>query len=168
MKNSKSYYHITPIENLHSILQSGLNKNGDGIFLVDTVNQFVIDSICLNQICSRNVELLKISPDGLGEVSKDNVTEITKHHQFYTKQKKIKPEFIEVYAVFQITEDDVLENKVEYFKTIGLNYTKDQVRKIIEFLKTTNKDLQEGNLTVDQANILSDKFNEEMSSWLNP
>jgi hypothetical protein len=165
MKNTKSYYHITPIENLQSILQSGLIRNGYGIFLVDTNNQFVIDSICLNQIFSRSVAILKISPDGLSEIYKDNVSEITKYHQFYTKQKKIKPEFIEVYAVFQITEDDVLENKVEYYKTIGLNYTKDQVRKIIEFLQTTNKDLQEGNLAVDQANILSDKFNQEMSSW---
>lgn len=168
MKNTKSYYHITPIENLQSILKSGIKKNGDGIFLVDTNNQFVIDSICLNQICSRNVALLKINPEGLDEIYKDNVVEITKHHQFYTKQKKIKPEFIEVSTVFQITDDDVLENRIENYQINGLNYTMDQVQKIIYLQSTTNKLLLDGTLTVEQANILCKKFNEEMSSWLIP
>jgi len=168
MENSKSYYHITPIENLQNILKSGIKKNGYGIFLVDTNNQFVVDRICLHQIFTRNVALLKISPDGLGKIYKDNVAEITMEHQFYTKQKRINPEFIEVYAVFQITDEEVLENQVEYNRIIGLNYSKDQVRKMNEFLRTTNKLLLEDSLTVDMANTLTDKFNEEMSAWLNP
>lgn len=113
------YYHITPLDNIDSILEKGLLAQADiKIFLF--TNLLVASSIAVNQ-CGipqgDEFAVFEIRSDGItADVVNDNVVESTAMYQFYIQQDVVKPEFIKLlYRDELLQEDDLKLYNEEYF-----------------------------------------------------
>ncbi|MCX6254847.1 MAG: hypothetical protein NTV31_10275 [Bacteroidia bacterium] len=149
----KYYYHVTSIKNLKRIKAKGLINDGEGIFLIDTDDLFVIQHISFTQIFCREVCVLRINAKGItGKICHDNVAEITKRHQFYIKQKRIKPEFIEVHVEFKLNDEDLIDFKMKDNEICGIKMSRNEVREEIEYLRKMNALLSEGKIKISDLN----------------
>jgi hypothetical protein len=90
---TKTYYHISPIENKDSILIEGLKSEQKEIFVSDCEEQLI--HIAHSQIFTLEYSVFEILPSGInGNIEWDNVAEMGAKHQFIIEQNLISPEHI--------------------------------------------------------------------------
>lgn len=122
------YYHITPIENIESIKSNGIINNGEGIFVIDTDDLYVIQHVSLSQIFCDKIAVFKIDVNGFrGKRYHDNVAELVSRHQFYSKQKKIEPRYIELYKEYTFSSDDRIDFIIKNCEKLGIKMDRNQV-----------------------------------------
>lgn len=127
-KCRKLLYHISDVDNISSILESGLKLNEDGeIFLFEDVNflnlwtdfeegkvylveQRVANNIALNQIGLANYAMFEINVDGL-TLEPDNVAEITARHQYICREA-IGQERVKLFGVFDALKEEIKKIKI--------------------------------------------------------
>ena len=93
MKNTH-YYHISPTENLASILKNGLKSKTKQIFVSSTLEQLPL--IASGQIFLHEYSIFKLNSEGIKVTPiHDNVGEIGNQFQFIIEQALIEPKYIE-------------------------------------------------------------------------
>lgn len=96
------YYHLSYIENRGSIVKSGLKANDDGEIFVITKKD-IAPYIAANQIFTRTYDIYSIDSKGVtGEVTADNVAELTAPHQRIIKQEVIDPKHIKWLGTYDL------------------------------------------------------------------
>ena len=113
----RKYYHITPIENVFSILQKGLVANTDGdIYLFENKSIkiptrdnpqgkifFIADLIAQNQLNLKRYAMFEIDSKGIEvELIKDDVAEFTASYQWIAKQKRINRRYINLFGDYNV------------------------------------------------------------------
>ncbi|QDV12234.1 hypothetical protein CA51_21150 [Rosistilla oblonga] len=109
-KNSKTYYHVTAVENVSRILARGLKgtteprNRGEGvdcptIFALDSSDEQLTDAIARSQIwpCQdiNDYAVIEIKASGIaGHIIEDDTAESTANSQWMIQQSVIAPEFL--------------------------------------------------------------------------
>ncbi|MFI8379600.1 hypothetical protein [Leeuwenhoekiella sp. NPDC079379] len=123
MKKTKTYYHITSIDNTSSILKDGLkcNKVNGEIYLFDHIKQ--AKNIAVNQLGISEYSLLSISSEGFkSKLIQDDVADAGSNHQWLLNQDCISPEHIEHISDNHFNIYDLIE-EIEYpkMKALGIS-----------------------------------------------
>lgn len=127
------YYHVTPIENAESIKTNGIMNDGEGIFVIDTDDLFVIKHIALNQIFCPEVAVFQIDVNGLkGKRYHDKVSEMTSNHQFYSKQKRIDPKYIRFNKEYKFNEDDMVDFFIQSNEKFGVKMDRNYLKELFK------------------------------------
>ena len=109
------YYHITKNEKkiIKNIIKKGLISNEGEIYLFENktilhngVGNLVSDIIALNQIFLCEYAMFEIDSAGLVDLLPDDATENTRGVTWVSKQKKINPEHINLFGVYEAKFND--------------------------------------------------------------
>lgn len=118
------YYHLSPIENKESILDTGLHSN-EGIFLFTNIEQAI--HIATNQLGINEYSIFEVSKAGItGNLSNDNVADFGSEHQWILKQELVEAKYItfikdESFNMY----DSINEAEAKKFKAYG--YSEEQI-----------------------------------------
>jgi hypothetical protein len=121
------YYHITPSENLQSILWNGLQANNDNqIFFYSgweigtkhiNCTALICDFIAINQLGLKEFAIFEISSKGIKtEIQNDNVGELTAKFQFHINQSKISKSYIKFVGYRQVDVERIKQFYLELYK----------------------------------------------------
>jgi hypothetical protein len=106
----KYVYHVTDIANVAEILEDGLIAKKGKIFFFDLMR---LDVHIARHYCALyEYALLRIDKKGITGpvkndfVADDNMTILMSKHQFFVRQKCIKPEFITLVGYYEVAFTD--------------------------------------------------------------